>query len=44
MKRKAVIAVLTAVVLMLSGCSGFGVNISDALSPPKPSGELYEIQ
>ena len=44
MKRTAVIAVLTAVCLMMTACSGLGVNISDSLSPPKPSGELYEIQ
>ncbi len=30
--------------VMLSACSGFGVNVQDSLSPPKPSGELYEIQ
>lgn len=37
-----VLSVLTA--FALSACSGLGVNISESLSPPKPSGELYEIQ
>ncbi len=35
---------MVAVCLLLSGCSGFGLSVSENLAPPKPSGELYEIQ
>lgn len=37
-----IISLLAAV--SLTACSGIGVNISESLSPPKPSGELYDIQ
>lgn len=44
MKRLSIISLITTACLMLSACSGFGINVQDSLSPPKPSGELYEIQ
>ncbi len=43
--KKLLLTVLSALAAMsLSACSGIGVNISESLSPPKPSGELYDIQ
>lgn len=44
MKKHGLLAVILAVCLVLSGCSGFGLSVSENLAPPKPSGELYEIQ
>lgn len=44
MKKYGMLSLLIAVCVFLASCSGFGVNIDDSLSPPKPSGELYEIQ
>lgn len=44
MKKTALAAAVMTAVMLFSGCSGFGADISDSLSPPKPSGELYEIQ
>ena len=44
MKKGRLLALIMAVCLMLSACSGPGMNIADNISPPKPSGELYEIQ
>ncbi len=44
MKRFNVISLLVAVCMFFASCSGIGINIDDSLSPPKPSGELYEIQ
>lgn len=44
MKKYRLFALLSAVCIMLSACSGPGMNIADSISPPKPSGELYEIQ
>ncbi|MBQ3088544.1 MAG: hypothetical protein IJC36_02800 [Clostridia bacterium] len=31
-------------VLLLSGCSGFSLTADDFLSPPRASGEMYEIE
>lgn len=43
--KKMLLAVLSILFAMsLTACSGIGVNISESLSPPKPSGELYDIQ
>ena len=43
MKKCLLSALSVALCLALTGC--FGMNkISDTLSPPKPSGELYKIQ
>ena len=43
--KKLLLTVLSLLaVVSLSACSGLGVNISEGLSPPKPSGELYDIQ
>lgn len=44
MKRRLCFLLTVVVAAVLSGCSGLGGDISDSLSPPKPSGELYEIQ
>ena len=44
MKRKFVLAIMIAVCLCLSACSMPGASVTDSLSPPKPSGELYDIQ
>ncbi len=44
MKKYSVFATVLAVCLMLSGCSGFSLSVSENLAPPKPLGELYEIQ
>ncbi len=44
MKKYRLFALSFAVCLMLSACSVPGLNIADGISPPKPSGELYEIQ
>ena len=44
MKKSFLSAVLIVGCLLLASCSEFGINISDSLSPPKPSGELYDIQ
>ncbi len=44
MKRMVLLAVLIALCLSLSACSMPGFSVSDSLSPPKPSGELYDIQ
>jgi hypothetical protein len=43
MKRFAM-AFLTVIIMCVFCSCEFGVNIADSLSPPKPSGELYEIQ
>lgn len=37
-----IIALLMAAVLC--SCGGLGINIADSIVPPKPSGELYNIQ
>lgn len=44
MKKMSFLPLLLAVCVFFASCSGFGVDIDDSLSPPKPSGELYEIQ
>ncbi len=44
MKKRAILALAIMLCLALSACSLPGVNITDSLSPPKPSGELYDIQ
>ncbi len=44
MKKISLIVLLIAACLLFTSCSGIGINITDSLSPPKPSGELYEIQ
>lgn len=33
-----------AMAAVLCSCGGLGINISDSIMPPKPSGELYNIQ
>ncbi len=43
MKKMSVVLLLVACLLM-SACSGFGGDIYDSISPPKPSGELYDVQ
>ena len=43
--KKALLTLLSILFAMsLTACSGIGINISESLSPPKPSGELYDIQ
>ncbi len=43
--KKSILLVLSLVLcIVLSACSLPSVGITDSLSPPKPSGELYEIQ
>ncbi len=44
MKKCSIIAIVLSLVLLLSGCSGLGIDIDKSLTPPKPSGEVYEIQ
>ncbi len=44
MRKSFVLAVVIAACLSLSACSMPGVSVTDSLSPPKPSGELYDIQ
>ena len=44
MKNKVVAIVVALMLLCLCGCSGMSGNIVEDLAPPKPSGELYEIQ
>lgn len=43
--KKALLPTFAAVIMMfMCSCVGFGANIGDSLSPPKLSGELYDIQ
>ena len=44
MKKRFAAIVLTVLLVLLSGCSGFSLSVSENLAPPKPSGELYERQ
>lgn len=44
MKRMFLLALVIVLCLSLSACSMPGVSVTDSLSPPKPSGELYDIQ
>ncbi len=44
MKKSGILLLILAVCVFFASCSGFGIDIDDSLSPPKPSGELYEIQ
>lgn len=44
MKKRFAAVVMTVLLVLLSGCSGFSLSVSENLAPPKPSGELYEIQ
>lgn len=43
-KRILVALLLVAVTFLLGGCSRFGIEISDLITPPDPTGELYEIR
>lgn len=42
--KKAVLALLVLCAVFLCSCASLGTDISDDLTPPKPSGELYDIQ
>ena len=44
MKKLLLLLLATAMTVVMCSCSGLGGNISDGISPPKPSGELYDIQ
>lgn len=44
MKRFFVLVISGIIMLLLTACGGFSVNIADDLVPPKPFGELYDIQ
>lgn len=44
MKKTGFLILFTALCLVFSACSLPGVGVTDSLSPPKPSGELYAIQ
>lgn len=44
MKKMFLLALVIVLCLSLSACSMPGVSVTDSLSPPKPSGELYDIQ
>ena len=44
MKRSLFAALAILMAALLCSCSGLNLNISENLTPPKPSGELYEIQ
>lgn len=43
-KRIMIAAFLMALTFLLSGCSKFGIEIQDLITPPDPTGELYEIR
>ena len=42
--KKALLILLAVCTVLMCSCSGVGTDISDSLTPPKPSGELYDIQ
>lgn len=42
--KKILLIVTVCCLVFLCSCSGFGADISDNIAPPKPSGELYNIQ
>ncbi len=44
MKRLCLLALAVLFSAVLSACSLPGMGVADSLSPPKPSGELYDIQ
>ncbi len=44
MKRLILLLLAVTFTLSLCSCKGLGVNIAESLSPPKPMGELYDIQ
>ncbi len=44
MKRFISLVLTVIAMILLCSCTDFGININDRISPPKPSGELYEIQ
>ncbi len=44
MKRLLLSLLTVFCAVTMCSCKGLGVNISESLSPPKPSGELHEIQ
>ncbi len=44
MKKAGMLVSLLVMIALLCSCSGLGGNIADSIFPPKPSGELYEIQ
>lgn len=44
MKRTIAVVLMIIVMMLLCSCSDFGINFNERISPPKPSGELYEIQ
>lgn len=42
--KALITAVLILSVTLLSGCSGFSITADDFLSPPRASGEMYEVE
>ena len=44
MKRLTLLFLSVVITAFMCSCTGFGANIADSLSPPKLSGELYDIQ
>lgn len=42
--KLALTTILTLSILLLSGCSDFGISDDDFLSPPRANGEMYEIE
>lgn len=44
MKRLLLVVLALICTMYFSSCNRIGVNISESLTPPKPSGELYDIQ
>ncbi len=44
MKKLLLCALAVVCLFTMCSCKGLGGSISESLSPPKPSGELYEIQ
>lgn len=43
-KKIMITTLLVAIVMLFSGCSKFNVEIKDLITPPEPTGELYEIR
>ena len=44
LKKAVAIIVAVCILCMLTGCKTANLNVGDLLDPPKPSGEMYEIQ
>lgn len=42
--RKILSVAVVVCCLLLCSCGGLGFDINDSISPPKPSGEMYNIQ